>query len=207
MTTPTIEYAHTWRPLMTVRQWLIIGVICGALPLTVGMTTALLFLITYNRNLEPVGVFVAATGLLIVAFGGMAWLIWVLRTRDFRSGRWWLTTAGAALLLLANFPACVACVYAAGYWRFTVVNQASTPMTVNLSAIGLKQTRTAGPIEPGGRKRFYWRIDPDGDEFIVTTTGAPAGPQIDYFRFLLNGTGAGADVDLTVNPDGTISVK
>lgn len=205
-TAPTLEYSQLRRPLMTVRQWLIIAVVCGALPLTVGLTTTLVYLVTYIRNLELFGVFVAATGLLIVTFGGVAWLIWVLKTREFSSRRWWLKTAGALLLLLANFPACLACIYAAEHSRFTVTNAGATPLTVGISATFAGQTRALGAIEPGGRKRFYWRIDPNGDEFNVTAA-TPAGPATSTFYVDLNGIGGGADVDLAINPDGSIRVK
>jgi hypothetical protein len=110
MDTPTLEYSQVRRPLMTIRQWLVIAYVCGLLPLSVAVVTTLFYLVTYFRNLAPIGLFIAVTGTLIVGFGGIAWLIWIFKTREFYSRRWWLRTVGALLLLLANGPIFFRCV-------------------------------------------------------------------------------------------------
>jgi hypothetical protein len=197
-----LEYSRPKPPRIAERHWLRAAYACGALPLVVGIATAGLYLLTYAKRLESVGLITVLGGVVLVGAGGIAWLIWVISTRRFGSRRWWLQTLGALAILLANFPGCAICMNAVMFWRFTVVNHFSTPMTVTIAATDAGESRTIGPIAPGSSERFRWYLGNEPDDFNVTAIGGGATISGAFDVYL--GAEGGPDLTITLNADGTM---
>jgi hypothetical protein len=198
-----LEYARPKPPRIADRHWLMTAYGCGALPLIVGIATAGLYLLTYAKRLESIGLLTVIGGVVLVGVGGIAWLIWLINTHYFGSRRWWLQTVGALMLLLANFPGCAICMHAVMFWRFTVFNHTSVPMTVTIASIDAGETRTIGPIAPGKSERFRWYLGDEPVDFKVTATGGATTIAGGFDVYL--GAEGGPDLTITLNADGTMT--
>ncbi|MFI5403179.1 MAG: hypothetical protein ACHQ1G_09595 [Planctomycetota bacterium] len=91
-----------------------LALLCGALPLVVGVSVFLLWLVTRADGLMLLGFFVLCGGLAFFAVGVLALgrFCWLAFREPQLPARFWAATIACALLLLSNFPVAGAIIYA-----------------------------------------------------------------------------------------------
>lgn len=214
MSHPILDYEAPTRrfdPARAIRAYRL-ALICGALPLVVGIGIFLLWLVTDWNGLRIAGIVMIYGGLVIFALGaGALARFWWLTFRpnelppDWPRRRVRRSTTLCALLLLSNFPMAGGIIVAAIALdtRFAVVihNNSQQPLeSVRVSGGGCDIS--FGSIPPGGvARRSFW-IHTDGELVFQATSGTTSHKEI-IAGYVTNGMGGSATV--TVNANGTIS--
>jgi hypothetical protein len=167
-------------PYLTIATW------CGALPLMVGTTVFVLWLLTNYRSLQGVGLFTIVGGFLLFLVGALCLVLDAGRSlpaADRNRRRW--KRLGVALLLLTNFPAAFVFIGVAARIEFSVsitVQNVGTAPIESFVVIAPGVRKELGPI-PAGAERFV-RFQPTGDgavEYTMTLAGeTSSGTLIDY---------------------------
>ena len=184
--------------------------ICGVLPLLVGISLFLLWLITRWDWMKMAGIFTLYGGVAVFFIGAIAlarfcWL--AFRTPEFSRRRLWLSTLGCAALLLSNFAVAggITASVIAIETRYTViVHNTSQQALSGVRVFGGGCEADFGTIPPGGVVRRSFWIQHDGKLELRAVSGATTHSKtID--GYVTNSMGGHTTV--TINPDGTISVS
>ena len=148
-----------------------IALLCWVIPLGVGVTTFLLWLLTEAGALMAIGFVTLLAGALLAFVGSVMLVVHVVgRFEDPRPPmrRRIAQAFVVALLLLANFPIAYGIVQAVesinSSYHVTVVN-AGTATIDSFVVTGPSFTTELGPVAPGKRKRV--RLAPRGDGSIT----------------------------------------
>jgi hypothetical protein len=187
-----------------------VALICGALPLLVGVSIFLLWLVMRWDWLMTAGVFTLFVGVAIFLIGAIAlgrfwWLAFL--TPDLSRRRLWFSTLGCAGLLLSNFPVAGGIMAAAIAieTRYTViVRNASQQPLDGVRVFGGGCEADFGTIPPGSvARRSFW-IQQDGElEFRAVSGATKYAKTID--NYVTNS--GGGHTRVTINSDGTISIS
>lgn len=150
------------------------------------------------------GVLVLGLGLALFAVGAIALAryCWVALRAPELPPRFWGSTALAATLLAANFPAAGLIVWKVDelYTRYTVVvrNDGGKPLEdVRVSGGGCEEI--LGTIAPGDEKRCSFQVRHDGC-LEVSAAGLPRHTISGYVT-----NGVGGHTTATVHPDGSVT--
>jgi hypothetical protein len=181
-----------------------VALLCGTVPLVVGLSVFLLWLLTRADGLMLLGVFVLFGGLAFFAVGVLALgrYCWLAFRESRLPARFWAATIACALLLLSNFPAAGAIMYAADalHSRYTVVvrNESGRPLEdVRVTGGGCEVV--FGLIAPGDdEQRSFW-IQHDG-VLRIRADGLAEQPISGYVT-----NGMGGRTTVTVRADGTVA--
>ena len=186
------------------------AVVCGALPLIVGVTIFVLWLVTRWDWLMTAGFITICGGIAIVLIGALAlarfwWL--AVRMPDLSHRRPWRSIAVCGILLLSNFPvaAGIMVTVAEIESNYTVVvRNASEETLVNVRVAGGGCDEVFGSIPPGADIRRTLRFECDGRlEFWAQGASNTYAETIDGY---VTGNLGGRSI-VTVHRDGTISVR
>ena len=187
-----------------------IALICGVLPLLVGVSLFLVWLITRWDWLMMAGIITLYAGVAVFFIGAIAlvrfcWL--AFRTPDLPRRRLWLSTLGCAALLLLNFPVAGGITASAIsiVTRYTVIvkNTSQQPFS-NVLVFGGGCKADFGTIPPGGVvQRSFW-IQHDGELALSAVSGSTTHSKI-IDGYVTNSSGSRTTV--TINSDGTILVS
>jgi len=185
------------------------AVICGAVPLIVGVSVFLLWLVTRWDQLMMAGVATLYAGsfMLLIGILELARYGWLgLKTPEFPRRKLRRATLGVAALLLANPPVAAGVAFAAMsiHTRYTVVvHNATTQPLVNARVFGGNCDESLGNIAPGGKTRHSFWIECEGALNFSATSGTTVYTGIidDYVTPNMGGYTA-----VTVNADGTLTV-
>ena len=187
-----------------------VALICGALPLLVGISIFLLWLLTRWDWLMLAGLFTLYGGLAIfligsISLGRFCWL--AFRATELSQRRLWISTLGCAALLLSNFPAAVA-IIATGIaieTRYTVVvhNASSEPVS-DVQVFGGGCEANFGTIAPGETaERSFW-IQRDGTLKMCAVIDSKTHTNVVDGYVTHN---QGGHVKIRINSDGEISIS
>jgi hypothetical protein len=185
------------------------AVICGAVPLIVGVSVFLLWLVTRWDQLMMAGVATLYAGsfMLLVGVLELARYGWLgLKTPEFPHRKLRRTALGAAALLLLNPPVAAGLVYTAVFIEtlYTVVvdNQTQRPLTgVRIFGSG-NCDESIGTIAPGGKARRSFQIECEGALNFNATGGST------IYTGIIDGyvtSNMGGHTVVTVNADGTLT--
>ena len=181
---------------------------CGVVPAVLGTLIISLWLLTRHGSLPLFGFVVILLGLACTIAGAIFLVIYfneaaATRRRPVRS--WLAPGLLAAGLLLGNFPLCAFYIWAAELYTVRVVNAGGATVSSFVVSDPAGQQWEMGPLRPRSRKTRLLNVN--GEGAVV-------------FSAIVNGTVATGDVDgyvtsgmtgysrtLTVNPDGTVSVR
>ena len=187
-----------------------VALICGAAPLLIGVSIFILWLITRWDWLMMAGIFTLYGGVAIFVVGVLAlarfcWL--AFRTPSFPRRRLWLSASVCAGLLLLNFPVAggiaAAAISIETCYTVVVHNDLQQPLE-SVRVFGGGSDEYLGSIPPGGTVRESFWIQHDGElEFRALNGTTSYTKMID--GYVTNGMGGHTIV--TINPDGTISVR
>jgi hypothetical protein len=187
-----------------------VALFCGALPLLVGISIFLLWLITRWDWLMMAGIFTLYGGVAIFFVGAIAlarfcWL--AFRTPELPRRRLWLSILGCAALLLSNFAVAggITASVIAIETRYTVVvhNTSQQPLS-GVRVFGGGCEADFGTIPPDSIVRRSFWIQHDGVlEFRAVRGTTTHTKTID--SYVTNSMGGHTTV--TINPEGTISVS
>lgn len=187
-----------------------IALTCGATPLLIGASIFILWLITRWNWLMMAGIFTLYGGVAVVLAGVLAlarfcWL--AFRTPSYPRRRLWLSTSVCASLLLLNFPVAggIAAAAISIETRYTVVVHSTLRQPLeSVRVFGGGSDEYLGSIPPGSTVRQSFWIQNDGKlEFRARSGTTSHAKTID--GYVTNGMGGHTIV--TINPDGTISVR
>ncbi len=178
---------------------------CGALPLVVGVSIFVLWVITRWDSLMLAGIFTLFGGLAFFAAGAIALsrFCWLgLRAPDLPRRRLWLRTIACGALLLSNFPVAGGIVVAADVIEtcYTVVvrNGSASPLD-DVRVVGGGCDVSFGSIPPGDAVRRHFWIQCDG-HLELRAVGLPDHAIRGYVT-----NGQGCHTIVTVHPDGAVS--
>ncbi len=188
-----------------------VALICGALPLLVGVSIFLLWLITRWDWLMVAGVCTLYGGVAVFLLGvlALARFCWLAsRPPDLPRQRLWRSTLAGAGLLLSNFPVAggITATVIAIETRYTVVvhNDSQQPLD-DVRVFGGGCDESLGSIQPGGTARRSFWIQHDGSlEFRALSGTTVHATTIDGY---VTGNMGGHMIVTINNPDGTISVR
>ncbi|MBX7157612.1 MAG: hypothetical protein K1X66_04410 [Verrucomicrobiae bacterium] len=186
-----------------------IALVCGILPLFIGILIFLLWLVTRQNWLMAVGVFTIWLGVIMVLIGAVALIrfCWLgFRTSELSRRRLWLLTFGCAALLFSNF------IVAGGIMTAVVAIETRYTVTIhNASLQSLKDVRITGggcnidfgTIKPDSVVERSFRVKHDGELKFHAVNHTTNYNQIisDYIS-----NGLGGNLKVTVNPNNTIFV-
>jgi hypothetical protein len=145
-----------------------LAILCGAVPLALGVLTFASWLATGWRELMMAGLIVLYLGFAAFIIGVMAVTRFLIAAREsgqvsFKKAR--RKALAASALLLANFPAAAAIIFAVGLlettYSVTVVN-ASGGAVDEVRLFGGGRDVSLGSIAAGGRSRARLRFREDG---------------------------------------------
>lgn len=187
-----------------------IALLCGLLPLLVGLSLFVLWIITRWDWLVVGGFVTLYGGLVSVLIGAIALAryCWAAaRIADPPRRNWVPSALACAALLLSNFPAAggmIAAVIAIETRYSVVVHNASKQAISNVRVYGGGCEAKFGTIPPGGLARRSLWIQHDGElEFAAVGSSTTHCMTID--GYVTNGMGGRRVV--SVEPNGTISVS
>ena len=175
---------------------------CGALPLISGVAIFSLWFITRWPLLELAGMLTIMLGLAAFVAGCTMLLLYVrarLRAGVESPRRVLGRTALAGLLLLANFPAALACFEAAWFLQtqYTLVVTNAGTVTVNSFIVtGPGINHEFGPLPPRTSAKRRFHIATDGTLTFSMTVGQTASTG-DLAGYITNGMGA--ETIVTIN--------
>jgi len=186
-----------------------VALICGALPLLVGVSIFLLWLITRWDWLMMAGIFTLYGGVAVFFIGSIAlarfcWL--AFRMPELPRRRLWLSTLGCGTLLLSNFAVAggiTASVIAIETHYTVIVHNTSQQPLSGVRVFGGGCEADFGTIPSGGVVRRSFWIQHDGELEFRAVSGATTYSKI-IDGYVTNSMGDHTTV--TINPDGTISV-
>ncbi len=186
------------------------AVICGAVPLIVGVSVFLLWLVTRWDQLMTAGVATLYAGAFMLLIGvlELARYGWLgLKTPEFPRRKLWRSTLGVAALLMANPPVAAGVAFAAISvdTRYTVVvhNNTLQPL-INARVFGGNCDETLSTIAPGDKARHSFRIECEGELKFSAAGGAT------IYTGTIDGyvtNNLGGYTVVTVNADGTLTVE
>lgn len=186
-----------------------IALFCGALPLVVGVSIFLLWLITRWNWLMMAGLFTLYGGVAISFIGivSLALFCWLAYRAPERPRRLWISTFACAALLFSHFPAAagiIATVIAIETRYTVVVHNASQQPLGDVRVFGGGCVANFGTIPPGSvARRSFW-IQGDGELKIRAVSGTTAHAKvIDGYVTQYRG----GRTTVTINSDGSISVS
>ncbi|MEP6671006.1 MAG: hypothetical protein ABJF10_17735 [Chthoniobacter sp.] len=186
-----------------------VALLCGAIPLVVGVSIFLLWLLTRWGWLMTAGIFTLYGGVAfflvgVVALGRFCWL--ALRTPGLPRRPLWLSTVGCAALLLSNFPVAggIAATAIRIETRYTVTVHNTSPQPLSgVRVFGGGCEADFGAFAPGGVVRRSFWIEREGElKFQAGSGAATQATTIDGYVI----PSVGGHVTVTIKPDGTISV-
>lgn len=187
-----------------------VALICGALPLLVGILIFLMWFITRWNWLMMAGMFTLFGGVAVFFIGAIAlvcffWL--AFRTPELPRRRLWLSTLGCAALLLSNFAVAggITASVIAIETRYTVVvhNTSQLPLS-GVRVFGGGCEADFGTIPPNGIiRRSFW-IQHDGELEFRAVSGATTHSQTIDGYVTRN---MGGHTTVNINPDAMISVS
>jgi hypothetical protein len=207
---PEVLNYSTPRPPMPMLGLLRAATACGLAPVTAGLLTMCLWLVTGHDAWESLGILTIVAGCILISTGLLClaiyrWYLW----RDGLSGLATLSRRELAilLLLLVNFPAAGACVTSA-LWimdRYTVLVVNDTDSTVENSTLsGLSINVDLGTIQP--RSSLRYRFEPHGQgslHFSAVHNGHPTKGTLDAYLSGEDGR-FGADAIVTISDNGVV---
>ena len=183
-----------------------IALVCGALPLVVGFSIFLLWVVTRRDSLMLTGVYTVFGGLACFVAGAIALVrFWWLGSRvpDMPRPRLLRATLACAALLLSNFPAAGAILYAAvaieTCYTVELRNDSGAPLE-NVRVTGAGSDVSFGTVQPGESSRRGLWATREGN-FVLEIRGKEAVPVSGYVC-----SGMGGRATATVRPDGTVVV-
>lgn len=186
-----------------------VALICGALPLLVGISIFVLWLITRWDWLMLAGIYTLYGGVAIFLIGAFAlarfcWL--AFRTSDLPRRRLWLSTFACSGLLLSNFPVAGGITAAAVViaTRYTVVihNRAHVPLR-DVRVFGGGHDESFGTVPPGGIVQdSFWIQQDDTLQFRARSGTTVYAKTIDDYVT----QNMGGHTTVTIDPDGTLSI-
>ena len=187
-----------------------IALLCGLLPLLVGVSLFVLWIITGWDWLMVGGFFTLYGGLASFLIGAIALAryCWAAcRSADPQGRKWVPAALACAALLLSNFPTAggiIATVIAIETRYSVVVHNASQHALSDVQVYGGGCEADLGTIPPGGLARRSFWIKRDGElEFRAVSSSITHHMIID--GYVTNGIGGRAEV--VVEPNGSISVS
>ncbi len=182
-----------------------VALICGILPLFIGVSIFVLWLITSWNWLMLAGIFTLSGGSAAFLLGILALTRYcsrAFRTPVGPSRRLWLSTLGSAGLLLLNLPVAggITLAVIAIETRYTViVHNASQHRLDGARVFGGGCEASFPTIPPGGVARCSFRIQHDGElEFRASSGSTTHAITID--SYVTNN--AGGRTTIMINPDG-----
>ncbi len=186
-----------------------VALLCGALPLLVGVSIFVLWLLTRWDGLVMAGFITLYAGVVVfvVGAGALGRFCWLgFRGTEWPRRRLWLATLGGAALLLSNFAAAggviAAVVAVETRYTLTVRNSAAQPLTgVRVSGGGCDVD--LGEIPPGAVVRRSLWIKQNGVLEFRAMSGVQVHTQT-ISDYVTDGMGGRATV--TFQPDATIAV-
>lgn len=186
-----------------------IALICGFVPLIVGSSIFLLWLVTRWPSLMFAGLLTIYGGVAFILIGAafLAQFFWsASRAAKLSRKQLWFSTLICAALLLSNFVVAGAIVVTAYTveTRYVVIIHNNSQQPINGAQVsGGGCEADFGIIPAGGTiQRAFW-VQGDGELTFRAQDGVSKGPKtID--GYVTNGMGGQAVI--TVNPDGTLSV-
>jgi len=173
---------------------------CGAVPLAVGVTVFVLWLLTHWAALMFVGLFVIYAGMTIVLIG--LGCLGAFLLRHWRLTKSWanvlIPSLKSASLLLVNFPVAAAIVLIVIHFEttffVTVTNSSSEVVdSFKLTAPGVNVE--LGPLQAGRKKKTSFQIEGDG---VLRFTALQSGRNIEgtVEDYVTNGLGGNKVVEL-----------
>jgi hypothetical protein len=177
---PAIVHWTSKLPYLSIAVW------CGGLPLVVGTAIFVLWLATDYPVLQRLGLLTTMGGTLLVLVGATCLVLDTGRSKpsDTRRRRTW-KRAGAALLLVINFPVAAVMVGAAVAIEtsvsITVINTGTTTLdSFVVNAPGV--SHELGPILPARRRQARVRPTSDGSmDYKMTQNGTTStGTLVEY---------------------------
>jgi len=186
-----------------------IALICGALPLIVGVSTWLNWLITRWSGCIVIGIFTLLGGVVLFVVGTIAlacygWLTY--RSKALSRRRFWFSLLGCAGLLLVNFPVAYGVVVSV-IWldsRYTViVHNASDQPLEGVRVLGAVPEVWFGTVPPGSIVQRTFLMIGDGEiEFHAVSRAIKYSKTIDDCHLWSKG-----DPTVTFESGGKISVS
>lgn len=186
-----------------------VALVCGLLPILVGVSIFLLWLVMRWEWLIAAGIFTLYGGVALFFIGSvaLACFCWfAFRSSDVSRKRLLFSTLGCAALLLSNFPIAARIVVAVVdiETRYAIVVH-------NTSDLPLEQVRVfgggcdcfLGSIPPGDTATCFCRFHCDGRLEFCAVSGTTTHSQI-IDGYVTGNMGGRAVV--TIHPNGTISV-
>lgn len=183
-----------------------IALFCGIAPLSAGLASFGLWLLTGFGVLPLVGLLLIPVGCVCFLIGSACLIAYVVNQRAvFHTFTWPLLKRAtiAALFLLINFPAAYACVKASDLFVGTslvrVVNQSST--TINSFIFdGPNERHQFGPLAPGQTTSYRFQGDSElpygmyemnqsGKDLKGSITMNPSMTAIDCYRIIVTDKG------------------
>ncbi|HEX5138280.1 MAG TPA: hypothetical protein VFY93_14995 [Planctomycetota bacterium] len=182
------------------------AIVCGLLPLVVGTSIFLLWVVTRWEWLMGAGLFALFFGLALFAVGvlALARYCWVALRMPEPPPRPWLKAALAAILLLSNFPAAGTIIWKVDDLcsRYTVVVRNGTGAAIeDVRVSGGGCEAVFGAIAPGDEVRRSFLIQCDGT-LEIRAQGLARQPISGYVT-----NGLGGHTTVTVHPDGTVTAE
>jgi len=186
-----------------------IAVICGFIPLLVGISIFVIWLITRSDWLMLAGLLTIYGGIALFVVGAIAlFRFWFMAHRepDYSKKKRWIATVLCFGLLLINFPVALGIVNAAIRieTRYTVVIRNASSQPVNeIRIFGGGCSKSLNSIRGGGTGEVSFWIEHDGQLQFEAVSG---GRQIEGIVDGYVTNGEGGYVTITIKPDHTISI-
>lgn len=187
-----------------------VALICGTLPLLVGVSIFVLWLVTRWDWLTLAGFYTLFGGVVIFLVGVVALACYcgqAFQAPNLPRRRLWLSTIACAGLLLSNFPVAggIIVAVAAIESRYTVtIHNASQQPLNDVRVFGGGCDESLGSIPPGDTARRSFWVEHD-DELKLHAISGTAVHKETIDGYVTNGMGGHTTV--TLNLDGTISVS
>jgi hypothetical protein len=186
-----------------------IALFCGALPLIVGVSTWLYWLITRWSGCIVIGISTILGGVMLFVVGTIAlacygWL--AFRSKALSRRRFWFSTLGCAGLLLVNFPVAygvvVSVILIEARYKVTVHNASDQPLD-GVWVVGAVPEVWFGTVPPGSIVQRSFLILNDGEiEIQAVSRAIKYSKTIDDCHPWSKG-----DTTVTFESDGKISVS
>jgi hypothetical protein len=187
-----------------------IALICGTLPLIVGVSVYLFWLMTRWYGWVVMGVFTLLFGVILFLVGtvALARFVWLaFRTSGLSRRRLWFSTLACLGLLVANFPAAYGIMLSVflieASYTITVHNASDQPLD-GVRVFGGGCDAWFGTVPPGGRVQRSFLIRDDGQlEFQAVRRAIRYTETIDkYVTQMMSG-----NTTVTFESEGKISVS
>ena len=186
--------------------WWRAALLCGLLPLVVGVAIFVAWYATRAPWLVDAGLFNIGAGLLVVCVGLLCLMAYVLRARASRTPGWKGRAAVAVLVVLANFPAAAALVVLADHiassYVVVVENRSSWAIT-DLVFLSDGHTYAFGTVPTRSNREDAFRFPGERElRYSLSLNGQPRSDILDGYV-----AGWGNKATLHISESGNVAVR